>query len=253
MTWAFSREIASFNNNLKTYYIGYGGDEGIRGDHIWGQMLLPSISYEFVPFRVGTKVPYNAPVMTYTHENDPVHVIMKEEYYFGFGPYNPRSGLATMEYRGRYTHPTDVHILTFLVSPISKAWSDEGYYTYSGPITAIRIQHGITVTGIQCRFGAQWSAGFWSNAPGKTPTQVNLNQNEYIRVVAVNMLETLDSIMFITNIESYSPFGFDKRRKNETLVSRCGQVHHFSGYLQWDDVAQVNKTFSFAVHGDSCN
>ena len=189
--------------------------------------------------------------MTYTHENDPVHVVMTEEYYFWFGPYNPRTGLATMEYLGSYTHPTDVHILTFSLSPNSKAWSDEGYHAYCGPITVIRIQHGITITGIQSRFGAQWSTGFWSNVPGKTLTQVNLNQNEYIRAVAVSMLDTLDSIMFITNIQSYGPVGVDKGGKNETLVSRCGQVHHFWGYLKWDDGAQVYKTFSFGATNPS--
>ena len=250
VTWAVSDVIAQFNSVLKAYWMGYGE---LRGGQLWGQMLLPSLPYEFVPFQVGSDVPYNAPVIIYTHENDPLYVVMKEEYGFAFGSYNSRAEMTDIEYNAEIRHPTDVHILTFSLSPNSKAWSDEGYHIHSGPITAIRIQHDSRVTGIQCRFGAQWAAGFWSNMPGKTITEVNLNQNEFIKAVGVSILNTLDSITFFTNIQPHGPFGVDKGGQNETMISRCGQVHHFSGYLQWDEGAQDYKTFSFAVHGDSCS
>ena len=177
---------------------------------------------------------------------------MKDTFAFAFGSYNSKTEATEIKYKIALFNPSDVQIMTFSLSAKLFAWSDKGFHTYSGPITAIRIQHGNTVTGIQCRSGAHWSERFWATTPGKTSTKVEFNHNEHIKRVEVSILDTLDSIVFVTNTNVYGPFGKDKGGKNLTVISQCEQVHHFSGYLQWDESVQVNKAFSFAIHSDSC-
>ena len=216
-----------------------------------GHLLKTSLPYQWEPFQVGSDVPYNAFLGSYTIENGPLFIIMAKTLGYSVGVYNIRTQSAKIDWFG-VRSATLFHILTFLHPLGSGAWSDDGYNTYSGPITAIRIQHGLTVTGIKCQFGAQWSTGFWSEDPAMTFSQIDLKSNEYLRGVKTSLFDTLDSIEFFTNIATYGPFGNRSGGKNVSMFTRCGQVHHFSGYLRWDENEQTNKTFSFAVHGESC-
>ena len=83
---------------------------------------------------------------------------MKRSLQHSIGSYDRITGQVDIQFYG-IKHPSKVDILTLSLLTGSSAWTVDGYYLYSGPITAIRIQHGATITGIQCRFGAQWSPG----------------------------------------------------------------------------------------------
>ena len=145
-----------------------------------------------------------------------------------------------------------VQILTLPQPQGSTSWSDAGYEAYSGPVTAVRIQHGDSITGIQCRFGAQWSVGFWSKSPEVIFTEINLKTHEYLTGVKIGLNDTLDYLKLYSNLDTYGPYGEASGDKNVSMFTRCGQIHHFSGYLRWDEIEKINKTSSFALHGDSC-
>ena len=239
---------AKFNDFDNKYYFVYGE---LTGYHTWGHLLKTSLPYRWEPFQVGSDVPYNAFLGAYTIENEPLFIVMKDTFDHAIGTYNPKTKIAQMEYWG-IRNPTSFHILTLFQPPGSSAWSDADYNTYSGPITALRIQHGTTVTGIQCRFGAQWSAGFGSKNSLKTTTEIDFENDEYIKGVKIGLSDTLEHLKLFTNLDTYGPFGEARGDTNISMFTRCGQVHHFSGYLRWDENEQMNKTFSFAVHGDIC-
>ena len=228
------------------YYSVYGDSNGVQN---WGYLLKTKLPYQWEPFEAGSDIPYNALLGAHTIDNDPLYIVMAVNAGYSIGSYNSRTKSTKIQYY-RIVRPTSVHILTLSQPRGCSAWSDAGYNTYSGPITAIRIQHGVTVTGIKCQFGAQWSAGFWLEDPAVNVTQTDLKANEYIKGVKIDMNETLDYIVLFTNLDTYGPFGNGSGGKNVSMFSRCGQIHHFSGYLRWDE--QTNKTFSFAVHGESC-
>ena len=248
LSGAFSTPAKFYSPNVN-YYTVYGGKPGAS---MWGHLLKTSLPYHWKPFEVGSDVPYDAFVGAYTIKNEPLYIVMKDTLKHSIGVFNSRTISTEIEHYG-INHPTSVHILTLSQPRGSSAWSDVGYDTYSGPINAFRIQHGITVTGIKCRFGAQWSTGFWSDDPAARYTQIELKTTEYITGVVFSLTDTLDYIKFLTNNGTYGPFGKASGGKNVSLYTRCGQVHNFSGYLRWDENDQTNKTFSFAVHGESCN
>ena len=239
---------AKFRHINGKYYSVYGGRNGYRQ---WGHLLKTSLSYRWEPFEVGSEIPYNAFLGAYSIENDPVYIVMNPTYAYSIGTYNSKTNSTEIEHYG-IKHPTSVQILTLPQPQGSSSWSDAGYNTYSGPITAIRIQLGVTVTGIKCRFGAQWSAGFWSDDHAVDVTQIDLKTNEYITGVKIGLGDTMDYIELFTNFDTYGSFGKASGGKNVSMFTRCGQIHHFSGYLRWDENELTNKTFSFAVHGESC-
>ena len=237
-----------FYDGYDTYYSVYADR---NGEQNWGYLLNTFHPYQWEPFDVGSNVPYNAFLGAYTIENDPLYIVMKETLGYSIGTYNSRTQSTEIEHFG-INHPTSVQVLTLAQPQGSRAWSDAGYDTYSGPITALRVQHDISVTGIKCRFGAQWSHGFWSEDPAVTFSQIDLKTNEYITGVKISLSDTLDYVELFTNLDTYGPFGKGIGGKNVPMFTQCGQVHHFSGYLRWDENEQTNKTFSFAVHGESC-
>ena len=239
---------AKFNYVNDEYYSVYGDRHGAQN---WGHLLITTCPYQWEPFDVGSNIPYNAFLGSYSIENDPLYIVMKETLDYGIGTYNSRTESMEIEING-IQRPTSAHILTLSQPHGSSAWLDAGYSKYSGPITALRIQHGITIIGIKCRFGAQWSAGFWSENPAVTFTQIDLKINEYITGVKIGLTGTLDFIELFTNFDTYGPFGNPNDGKNLSMLTRCGQIHHFSGFLRWDVDGQTNITSSFAMHFDSC-
>ena len=131
--------------------------EGKVACNQWGKVLVSSVPYEWVPFTAGTNIPNNAIVGAHTMENDPIYIITKDTINI-VGQYDLKTGKATLE-RFDPRHPSTMHMLTVLMCSSLNTSTDKGYNTYSGPITAIRIQHGDTITGIKSRVGAQWSSG----------------------------------------------------------------------------------------------
>ena len=123
---------------------------------------------------------------------------MNESYECSIGSYNPYTGKVDIEYYG-IKQPSEVKILTFNLPRGSSVWTDGRYYLQSGPITAIRIQHGNTVIGIRCRFGAQWSLGFWSNGSSENISEMKFKRSEYMKAVKVGLGETMQFIQFHTN------------------------------------------------------
>ena len=240
--------VAKFDKGQHEFQSVYGIK---NGGQTWGRLLKTSLPFHWESFEAGSDVPYNAFLGAYTIENDPLYIVKKHSFGHGIGTYNPRNKLVEIEYFG-IVNPTSVHILTLSQPPGSSAWSDAGYNTYSGPITALRIQHGNTVTGIQCRFGAQWSAGFWANGLEAISTHIDFKTNEFLKGVNIGLSDTLDHVQLFTNLDAYGPFGRLSEGKIVSMFARCGQVHHLSGYLQWNERKQINKTYSFAVHGDNC-
>ena len=240
--------IAKFADNENYFCMVYRSTSGCQ---TWGHLMLTSFSYRWVPFQAGSEVPYNAIVAVYTPQNQPLYYVMSELDNYAIGSYNAKTGQVVVEYFG-IQHPPVVKILTLGLPLGSLAWTDDGYYRYSGPITAIRIQHGTTITGIQCRFGAQWSAGFWSTVSTEIITEVYFRHDEYMRGVEIGLAETMGFIKIFTNLNIFGPFGAIQEDKNHTMFTSCGYIHHFSGYLIWDENIKKNKTFSFAVYGQTC-
>ena len=244
---AFST-IAKFIDNGNRFCLVYGV---IVGCQTWGHLLLTSLSYQWEPFQAGSQVPYNAIVGAYTPENQPLYYVMKQTQDYSIGSYNAITGQVDIQYYG-IKRPSQVDILTLSLPPGSSAWTDDGYYLYSGPITAIRIQHRATITGIQCRFGGQWSAGFWSNISPENISEVKLQENEYLKGIEIGFGETMNFIQFHTNLNTFGPFGNTEATKRFTMFTSCGNILHFSGYLVWNEVTKINRTFSFAIHGQRC-
>ena len=244
---AFST-LAKFDDNENYFCLVYGS---VTGCQTWGHLMLTSLSYRWEPFKTGSEVPYNTIVAAYTSQNQPLYHVMKESASYAIGSYNAKTGQAILEYFG-IQHPSVVKILTLDLPLGSSAWTDDGYFRYSGPITAIRIQHGTTITGIQCRFGAQWSEGFWSTVSLGIITEVHFRHDEYINGVEFGLAETMNFINIFTNLNIFGPFGGTDEGNNHTMFTNCGHVHHFSGYLFWDENTKMNKTFSFGVHGQTC-
>ena len=242
--------IAKFVDNWdRKFCLAYRLTSGCQ---TWGYLMLTSLLYQWEPFLPGSELSYNAIIGTYTPENQPLYITRKESFDHSIGLYNAKTGQVDIEYFG-VQHPSDFDILTLNLSPGSSAWTDDGYYLYSGPITAIRIQHGDTVSGIRCRFGGQWSDGFWWHASPEYISDVELQRNEYLKGVEVGLNDTMNFITFYTNLNVFGPFGSVSVNKNNTMFTKCGHIHHFSGYLLWDEIRKINKTFSFAVHGQSCD
>ena len=206
---------AKFNDFGNRYYFVYGE---LTGSHTWGHLLKTSLPYRWEPFQVGSDVPYNAFLGAYTTENEPLFIVMKDTFGHVIGTYNPKTNKAQMEHWG-IGNPTSVHILTLFQPTGSSAWSDAGYDTYSGPITALRTQHGTTVTGIQCRFGAQWSAGFWPKNSLTTATEVDFKSKEYIKGVKVGLSDTLEHLKLFTNFDTYRRHSLEKQE--ETQIFPC--------------------------------
>ena len=219
----------------------------------WGKILVSSVSYEWVPFTAGRSVPNNAIIGAHTVENDPLYIITKDTIRFSVGQYDPKSGQATLERHGP-RHPSTMHMLTVRMCSSLNTWTDKGYNTHSGPITAMLIQYGDTVTGIKSRFGAQWSSGFWSDAPSHgTQSQLTFQGNEYVKGVEIGLGDEFHFIKVFTNLETYGPFGVFRGGSNKTMVTRCGQVEFFSGQVCWNETMKMNHTFLFNVHGQICS
>ena len=219
----------------------------------YGKVLESSVPYEWVTFTAGSSVPDNAAVVAHTLENDPLYAIMKDTMEFSVGQYDPKTGKATLQNHGTQ-HPLTMAILTIPMCMSLNVWSDKGFNTHSGPITAIRIQHEDTITGIKCRFGAQWSSGFWSNVPSHaTVSQLNFRKHEYIKGVEIGLDTEFHFIKVFTNLKIYGPFGVFQGGTGRSMITRCGQVEFFSGQLCWDDATKRNNTFSFIVHGQICS
>ena len=219
----------------------------------WGKMLVSSVAYEWVPFASGSIVPNSAVVVAHTVENDPLYAIMKDTMNFVVGQYNTKIGQATVELGGA-RHPVNMHILTIPSCNSLITWTDKGFNTLSGPITAMRIQHGDTITGIQCRFGAHWSSGFWSHAHAHTgESQIDFRRNEYLRGVEIGLGDVFHFIKVLTNFEIYGPFGVYRADYNRSMITRCGQVEFFSGQICWNEAVQMNSTFALNVHGQICS
>ena len=245
-----SGTIAKFIDDGNRFCLTYGT---IPGCQTWGHLMLTTLSYQWEPFQADSDVPYNAFIGAFTSDNQRLYCVMKNSYEYSIGSYNAKTGQVGIQYYG-VKRPSEVSILTLSLSPGSSAWTDDGYYVYSGPITAIRIQHSATsITGIRCRFGAQWSAGFWSNIVTENISEIDLQRDEYLRGVELGLNTTMDFIQFHTNLNTFGPFGDTNTRKNFSMFTICGYIHHFSGYLRWDEVTKMNKTFSFAIHAQRCN
>ena len=240
--------IAKFSSLENWYYLVYGIT---RGGTTWGHLLKTSLRYQWEPFEAGSDIPYNAFQGAYSIENEPLYIVMLSSDR-SIGSYNAITKVARIESHG-IQQPTSVYFLTLSQPQGSRAWSDAGYNTHSGPITALRIQLDTTVTGIQCRFGAQWSHGFWSNDHAGNIVHIEFKTTEYIKGVNIGLSDTLNYLELFTNLYTYGPFGTRRGGKNISMSTRWGQVHHFSGYLRWDKNDQMFKTFSFAVHGESCD
>ena len=238
-----------FSDSNDKFYTVYGSTEGAQP---WGRLLKTSLSFRWEPFLAGSDVPRNAFLGTYTIENDPLYIVMHEEYRSAIGFYNSKTEFTSIQYRG-VAHPTSVQILTFPQLQESTSWSDAGYEAYSGPITAVRIQHETSITGLKLRFGAQWSTGFWMKGPVSTFTEISFKAREYIIGVKIGLKETLGYLELHTNLDTYGPYGKGSGMETVSMFTRCGKVHHFSGSFRWDEkIEQINKIYSFAVHGDSC-
>ena len=218
----------------------------------WGKVLVPSVSYDWIRFTAGSNVPNNAIVVAHTTENDPLYIIKEDTMESGIGTYDPNTGQAILEHHG-VQHPLTMDILTIPKCTGLNTWTDKGFNIRSGPITAMRIQHKFTVTGIQCRFGAQWSLGFWSDAlPNSSVSHLNFGRYEYVKGVEIGLDVAFRYIKIFTNLEIYGPFGASGQYTNKTLVTRCGQVEFFSGQLCWEETMQMNYTFAFNIHGQLC-
>ena len=240
--------VAKFIDNGNRFCLAYGITTGCQ---TWGHLMLTSLSYQWEPFQAGSEIPYNAIIGAYTHENQPLYHVMKKSEDYSVGSYNAYTEKMEISYYG-IKRPSVVDILTLNLPQGSSAWTDDGYYLLSGPITAIRIQHGTTITGIECRFGAQWSVGFWSNISPENVSEVKLQGHEYLKGVQVGFGETMNFIQLHTNLNTFGPFGNKQATKKFTMFTSCGHIYHFSGYLVWDENTKINKTFSFAIHGQHC-
>ena len=126
-----------FSESNEKFYTVYGNTEGAQP---WGRLLKTSLPFQREPFLAGSDVPHNAFLGAYTISNDPLYIVMHAEYRSAIGFYNPRTELTSIQFKG-VKQPTSVQILTFPQLQESTSWSDEGYEAYSGPITAVRIQH----------------------------------------------------------------------------------------------------------------
>ena len=242
--------IAKFVDNWdRKFCLAHGSTFGCQ---IWGHLMMTSLPYQWQPFQAGSDVPYDTIIGAYTPENQPLYIIRSKLLGSSIGSYNSKTGQVDIEHFGD-KHPSDVDILTINLAPGSSAWTDDRFYIHSGPITAISIQHGDTVTGIRCRFGAQWSTGFWSNVSPEYISEVKLQKGEYLKGVEFELGDTMNFIKFYTNLDIFGPFGSMVENKNHTMFTNCGHIHHFSGYVLWDEIRKLNKTFSFAAHGQSCN
>ena len=218
----------------------------------WGKILVSSVPYEWVPFVVGSTIPNNAVVSAHTVENDPLYIIMKDTLDFAVGQYDPDSEEATIEWSGS-RHPSTVHILTIPECGSSYHWTDKGFNTKSGPITAMRIKHGDTITGIQSRFGGQWSIGFWLDASSNDKvSQLDFKIHEYVKGIEIGLHDAFRFIKVVTNLKIYGPFGVPDGVSNRTILTRCGHVEFFSGQLCWNETARLNSTLSLNVHGQIC-
>ena len=219
--------VAKFIDNGDRFCLTYGITTGCQ---TWGHLMLTSLSYKWEPFHAGSEIPYNAIIGAYTHENQPLYHVMKKSEDYSIGSYNAYTEEIEIAYYGT-KRPTVVDILTFNLPQGSFAWTDDGFYLYSGPITAIRIQHGTTITGIACRFGAQWSVGFWSNISPENVIEVKFQVYEHLKGVEVGFGETINFIQLYTNLNTFGPFGNKQATKSFTMFTSCGHIYHLSGYL----------------------
>ena len=213
-------------------------DDNVSVCNVWGKLLLPPIPYKWAPFMAGSKVPHNVIVCAHTTENEPLYVIMKDSMEFSVGQYDPTTEMAT--------YPSTMHILTVPMCTGSTIWTDKGFNTHSGPITAMRIQHGDTITGIRCRFGTV-VIGVLARCSIPCNCYTIEFPTKWIYKRRWNRTGQCHSLF--TNLKIYGPFGVSRGGRNATMNTRCGQVEFFSGQFCWKEMSQMNNTFSFNVHG----
>ena len=220
------------------------------------RVIRADVSVEWISYIAGSSLPNNALPLAHSPENSPLYATRYMPHEGGaVGSYNAHTGIASHEYDGiRHEKSFDVLGSRYQTAVETKLWSDEGYENFNGPMTAIRVLHDASaVYGIQSRFGAQWSSGFWSSTESiDTIVQITLEDDEYIESVFVIMDEMLNGLVFHSNLRGYGPYGRQSGTRQLTLKTQCGQIKHFSGQAVWGNSLNKNISTMFAAHGQVC-
>ena len=220
------------------------------------RVIRADVSADWIPYNVGSSLPKNALPFAHSPENAPLYATRYTPHEGGaVGYYDAYTGIASHEWDGiRHESRFDVLVSDYQSAVEANLWSDDGYQNFNGPMTAIRVLHDASaVYGIQCRFRAQWSHGFWSTAESMhTVAHITLKENEYIESVFVVMTEMLNGLVFHSNLEAYGPYGRHSGTRQVTLKTQCGQIKHFSGQAIWSNSLNKNISTMLAAHGQVC-